>query len=67
MPEELSEEDFVTFFRDPTSSWRPYAAGLPWIRDAESKKILAGLLKRLDFANMGLLEEALSRSTCSPA
>ena len=38
MPEELSEEEFVAFFRDPTISWRPYAAGLPWIRRSETKK-----------------------------
>jgi hypothetical protein len=48
MPEELSEEDFVAFFRDPTTSWRPYAAGLPWIRNQDSKQRLAGLLKKLD-------------------
>lgn len=48
MPDELPEEDFVEFFRDPTTSWRPYAAGLPWIRSQESKKRLAGLLKKLD-------------------
>ena len=50
MPEELSEEEFVTFFRDPTISWRPYAAGLPWIRSSETKKSLAVLLKKLDAA-----------------
>ncbi len=50
VPEELSEEEFVDFFRDPTTSWRPYAAGLPWIRNQESRKLLAGLLKKLDTA-----------------
>lgn len=48
MPEELSEDDFVEFFRDPEASWRPYAAGLPWIRDAQFKNNLERLLKRLD-------------------
>ena len=47
-PEELSEEDFVAFFRDPTASWRPYAAGLPWLRDASSSKHLSSYLKKLD-------------------
>jgi hypothetical protein len=32
-PEDLTEGDFVSFFQDPYSSWRPYAAGLPWLRD----------------------------------
>lgn len=47
-PEELSEEDFVAFFRDPTGSWRPYAAGLPWVRDAQCNRSLTGYLKKLD-------------------
>ena len=49
-PEELSEEDFAAFFRDPTSSWRPYAAGLPWVRDVQCARSLAGYLRRLDKA-----------------
>ncbi len=48
MPEELSEEDFVAFFRDPEASWRPYAAGLPWIWDGKSKRNLGRFLKNLD-------------------
>lgn len=47
-PEELTEEDFVAFFRDPTGSWRPYAAGLPWIRDTQCGRRLGSYLKRLD-------------------
>ena len=47
-PEELSEKDLVEFFKDPGSSWRPYAAGLPWIRDAQALKNLGAYLKRLD-------------------
>ena len=47
-PEELSEEDIVGFFRDPTASWRPYAAGLPWVRDAQAEKTLSSYLKKLD-------------------
>lgn len=30
-PERLSEEEIERFFYDPCSSWRPYAAKLPWI------------------------------------
>jgi hypothetical protein len=47
-PVELSDDEFVSFFRDPTSSWRPYAAGLPWVRDDQSKKRLRELIKKLD-------------------
>lgn len=48
MPQDLSEEDFVAFFQNPESSWRPYAAGLPWIRDAEWKNNLGSCLRKLD-------------------
>jgi hypothetical protein len=45
---ELSEDDFVAFFQNPESSWRPYAAGLPWLRDDEARKHVGTYLKRLD-------------------
>lgn len=45
---ELSEDDFVAFFQNPESSWRPYAAGLPWLRNDECRKHLSTYLKRLD-------------------
>lgn len=48
LPEELSEEEGVAFFRNPQGSWRPYAAGLPWIRDPDYVENLQRLLKRLD-------------------
>jgi hypothetical protein len=48
LPEELSEEDLVGFFRNPQQAWRPYAAGLPWIREADCVSDLERLLKRLD-------------------
>jgi hypothetical protein len=47
-PDELAEGDFVSFFRDPESSWRSYAAGLPWIREMHAQEALMGHLKRLD-------------------
>ena len=50
LPEELSEEEFVGFFRDPQESWRPYAAGLPWMRDADHAENLERLTKKLDSA-----------------
>jgi len=45
---ELSEEEFIAFFRDSTAKWRPYGAGLPWIRDRQSFESLASLLKKLN-------------------
>ena len=48
MPDELSEEDFISFFQSPYNSWRPYAAGLPWIRDSISKDKLINTLSELD-------------------
>lgn len=48
MPEELSEENFISFFQNSEASWRPYAAGLPWVRDAQSNRELRILLKKLD-------------------
>jgi len=48
MPEELSEKDMVGFFQDSGTSWRPYAAGLPWSRDAKPLINLKACLKKLD-------------------
>jgi hypothetical protein len=48
VPEELSEEDFVGFFRNPQHSWRPYAAGLPWLRDTRWVQNLQTNLDKLD-------------------
>jgi hypothetical protein len=58
MPEELTEEEFVTFFQNPVDSWRPYAAGLPWIREDRSKKILSNCMKKLD--NVGVEENCIA-------
>lgn len=48
MPEDLSEEEFVGFFRDSTSSWRPYAAGVSWFRDQRCRNTLSSLLAKID-------------------
>lgn len=48
MPEDLTEEAFVNFFRDSTSSWRPYAAGVPWVREQECRNTFARCLSKLD-------------------
>jgi len=47
-PDELSENEFDAFFRGQTDSWRPYAAGLPWIREQTWERKLLTLLRRLD-------------------
>lgn len=33
-PEDLSQEEFTSFFDKSTESWAPYGAGLPWQRTA---------------------------------
>lgn len=48
VPEELSQEEFVDFFRATGESWRPFAAGLPWIRDTACQDELRDFLQRLD-------------------
>ena len=48
VPDEILEEDFVRFFQNPEGSWRPFAAGLPWIRDTTTKKLLTRFFRLLD-------------------
>ncbi|MBN1584707.1 MAG: hypothetical protein JXA89_28630 [Anaerolineae bacterium] len=48
VPEELSRDEFVGFFKNPECSWRPYAAGLPWVRDTDCRQELRRRLQRLD-------------------
>jgi hypothetical protein len=50
VPEELHEDEFAEFFNNPTTSWRPYAAGLPWIRDASWAKNLIEVIQSIDAA-----------------
>jgi hypothetical protein len=47
-PEELREEEFVGFFEGRQDSWRPYAAGLPWLRDDRAQLKFKQLLRKLD-------------------
>lgn len=49
-PQELSEGDFISFFQDPMTSWRPYAAGLPWMRNDHSRRNFETCLSRLNSA-----------------
>lgn len=47
-PEELREPEFAAFFEDSQNSWRPYAAGVPWLRNRDGTRALERLLRRLD-------------------
>ena len=47
-PDDLNVNDVQGFFRDAASSWRPYAAGMPWPRDSEAWQNLRARLRRLD-------------------
>lgn len=46
--EDLTEDEFVDFFEGSQSSWRPYAAEVPWLRDRKVPGELKRLLGRLD-------------------
>lgn len=48
VPEDLTAETVEEFFRDPSASWQPYAAGLPWPRDEDEWSELHHILRRLD-------------------
>lgn len=47
-PEDLTEDEFIGFFEGRQNSWRPYAAGVPWLRDGEVPGQLRRLLGKLD-------------------
>jgi hypothetical protein len=47
-PEELTEEEFTSFFDGSSASWRPFAAHVPWLRDQEVQHSLERLLRRVD-------------------
>lgn len=46
--EDLTEDEFVDFFEGRQSSWRPYAAEVPWLRDRKVPGELKRLLGKLD-------------------
>jgi len=43
-PDELSKEEFESFFNKSEGTWKPYAAGLPWKRDGDARKKLLDAL-----------------------
>ena len=47
-PDDLREDEFQEFFSRNQFSWRPFAAGLPWIANpASEKELLKGLRQQL--------------------
>lgn len=64
VPRELSQEEFISFFKNPEQSWRPYAAGLPWLRDTNCKEKLRKYLHRLD--SVGPDENCVAYVTSEP-
>ena len=62
--DQLSEEEFVSFFENPEGSWVPYAAGLPWQRDSQVKRRLARLIAKLD--TIGPEENCIAYLTAEP-
>lgn len=47
-PEDLAEDEFESFFDGSQKSWRPYAAGVPWLRDWKLPGDLKRLFSKLD-------------------
>lgn len=48
-PDRIPEQEFIAFFQNSESSWRPYAAGLPWDRgNKKASNELGDLLGKLD-------------------
>lgn len=47
-PEDLTEDEFIGFFEGRQSSWRPYAAQVPWLQDQKVPGKLKRLLGKLD-------------------
>jgi hypothetical protein len=45
---DLSYSEVQHFFSDATASWRPFAAGLPWLADEGAWQRLRARLRRLD-------------------
>ncbi|MHC9234290.1 hypothetical protein ACX9MO_01480 [Pseudooceanicola sp. 502str34] len=47
-PEGLTSEEINGFFQDPSASWRPYAAQMPWSRDDGARNTVTKALRQLD-------------------
>lgn len=47
LPNELTEEEISEFFQRSSTDWRPFAAGLPWIRTRDAEFQLSKALKKV--------------------
>lgn len=63
-PEELTEAEFNAFFEGDQGSWRPYAAGVPWLRDQSVQRLVERLLRRLD--TVGSTENRIAYISSEP-
>lgn len=59
---DLTAKEVHNFFNDPAGSWRPYAAGLPWVRSPGSRAKLIRMLHKLDREGSNANQIALLRS-----
>lgn len=48
IPEDLSAEEVEGFFKNPSLSWRPFAAGMPWQRETAARDTVKHALRNLD-------------------
>ncbi len=48
LPEDLKAEEVEGFFTDPSASWRPFAAGMPWQREPRAVESVKRALRTLD-------------------
>lgn len=63
-PEDLTEEEFVGFFDGHQTSWRPYAAGIPWLQNRDASAKLKRLLNTLD--SVGASENRIAYIASEP-
>ncbi len=63
-PEDLTEAEFAQFFEGNQESWRPYAAGVPWMRDPHTAQSVERMLRRLD--TVGSAENSIAYISSQP-
>ena len=63
-PQELTEDEFSAFFEGRFSSWRPYAARVPWIQNRSVFTALKKILHRLE--NVGPSENKIAYIASEP-
>ena len=63
-PQELTQDEFSAFFEGGFSSWRPYAAHVPWMQNQNAFTALKRILHRLD--NVGPSENKIAYIASEP-